>query len=1218
MPLSYPKEKYINLTMSKGIQLRVTIKWEAFSDPLMRTSLSLFISAVMLTSLLFGMSQSYAESSLGNEPKFSEKISAADAWVTSAGGSGSDMAWDMVLDSQGNSYVTGSFSGSATFGSTTLNSIGGIDGFVAKMDNLGNWVWASQIAGSHEDWGAGIDIDSNGNVYVTGPFINNQDSTSPSVQLGSHYLNAHSQSTYDMFVGKLDSSGNWAWAETSNKIEELDINTYQYVEQFGQVLTTDIKVFNNSITISGSYNGKIFAYTDSQGDWYYESSKDSSGFTTTDAYVGFLDLDGTWGSQHGWGGSSQSDAATAVASSPTGDYWYIAGSFANTVEFIGGTTITSSGGSQDIWIMQITDGGEVEWVISAGGTGTDTLRDMVVDSSDALYAVGEFEGSLAAFGSHRLTSNSGGSDVFAAKVASDNTWVWAKQGGGASDDNGFSIALSPDESAVYTVGQIAGSSTFENTGASQLISTSGPSDAFVAVSSASTGNWDDVFVAGGPSAGDRAWGIDIDSQNITHTTGRFKGTSNGLAEFGSDDISSSGDFDIFVWKGLIEDDDDDRVPNEEDDCPQVWGNATVSPHIGCPDADGDGYADVDDTHPNEPTQWRDQDGDGYGDNPTGNLADDCPTINGTSTIDLIGCTDTDGDGWSDQRDAFPIEPTQWNDSDGDGYGDNWNDDDLTSNFGTLGLGQYVFGAVDMDYCPTLPGVDTFDNPGCPDTDVDGWSDVTDDFINNPTQWQDSDGDGWGDNSSSGATQGDDLPFDETQYQDRDGDGWGDFDEGNNPDEFPDDGTQQTDLDGDGYGDNLSGNDGDACPETWGNSWRDVLGCPDVDGDGTSDDGDMFPSDWSQWHDSDGDGLGDNWANPHWNDSREAHWPGEFIPGATNSDRNPLDRDGDGWEDENATGGLEPWDDCLDEPGDSWQDRFGCPDSDGDGWSDDYDAFPTEPTQWRDSDMDEFGDEPSGQNGDNCPTIRGSSEHDRLGCPDTDNDGWSDPMDELSASPWNVSQGADLFPADPLRWNQSHVISDSSSGYSVDGGLAAGLGLGALIAMMFVMVFAVIIIKLRSNDDYEDYEDEYEDDDEEVSRAGEIARSWQQDSTQETIAAPISEASYSQQISQEYVAPPPPNTENTLSAATQAVDVLTIPDAPTPPNEPMQTSSDPLMNDMDTNLAMTLLGGSEDVEESEVEDSEEETAEATEDDSSEDTTEPAEEKQEWSDDEDPWA
>ena len=210
----------------------------------MSRRLVLFIAVVMSSSLLLGMSHSYAESSLEPAPKFSGKISAADAWVTAAGGSGSDMAWDMVLDAQGNSFVTGSFSGSATFGSTTLNSIGGIDGFVGKMDNLGNWVWVSQISGSHEDWGAGIDIDTNGNVYVTGPFINNQDSTSPSVQLGSYTLSAHTQSTYDMFVGKLDSGGNWLWAETSNKLEELDFNTLQYVEQFGQVLPTDIKVFN--------------------------------------------------------------------------------------------------------------------------------------------------------------------------------------------------------------------------------------------------------------------------------------------------------------------------------------------------------------------------------------------------------------------------------------------------------------------------------------------------------------------------------------------------------------------------------------------------------------------------------------------------------------------------------------------------------------------------------------------------------------------------------------------------------------------------------------------------------------------------------------------------------------------------------------------------------------------------------------------------------------
>jgi hypothetical protein len=1148
-----------------------------------------------------GISHNFVEIELDSSRQFqlnfAEKTSPADIWATPAGGAGSDMAWDMVLDSSGNSFLTGSFSGSATFGNTVLNSIGGLDGFVAKMDSSGNWVWASQIAGNYEDWGAGIDLDTNGNVYVTGPFINNQDSTSPSVQLGSYTLSAHTQSTYDMFVGKLDSSGNWLWAETSNKIEELDINTFQYVEQFGQVLPTDIKVFNNSITISGSYNGKIYAYYDN-GDWYYESSTDSSGFTTTDAYVGFINLDGTWGSQHGWGGSSQYDAATAVAPSPSGNYWYIAGTFADTVEFVGGTTLTSSGGTQDIWIMQITDGGNVEWVISAGGTGTDTLRDMVVDNSDALYAVGEFEGSLASFGSHRLTSNTGGSDVWVAKVNVNNNWQWAKQGGGASDDQGFSIALSPDESAVYTVGQIAGASTFENTAESQLISTSGPSDAFVAVSSTSTGNWDDVFVAGGPSAGDRAWAIDVDSQNITHTAGRFKGTSSGPAEFGSDDIVSAGDFDVFVWKGLIEDDDDDRVANEDDDCPTVWGNATVSPYIGCPDADGDGYADVDDSHPSVPTQWRDTDGDGYGDNPDGFEADNCTTIPGTSTIDLLGCEDSDSDGWSNVRDAFPTEPTQWNDSDGDQFGDNWDDESLTPTYQSLGLGGFVFGAVNMDYCPTIPGVDTLDNPGCPDTDGDGWSDVTDDFINNPTQHQDTDGDGWGDNHSAGSTQSDYLPFDETQYQDQDGDGWGDNQDGNNPDTFPLDETQQTDVDGDGFGDNLSGNNGDACPDVWGDSWRDRLGCPDVDGDGASDDGDTFPSDWSQWSDSDNDGQGDNWANPHWNETRKPHWPGEFIPGATNSDKHPLDWDADGWEDENATNGAEPWDDCPEEAGDSWQDRFGCLDSDGDGWSDDNDIFKDDSTQWRDTDRDGFGDEPNGMNGDACPTIRGDSEHDRLGCPDTDTDGWSDPMDTLSPNPWNTSQGADLFPADPARWNQSHVI-DTSNSASPDGGLAAGIGLGALIAMMFVMVFVIVILKFRQNDEYDEYEDEYEDEDDDsrTSRAAEISRSWQEHGT-----APPPPPEGAELINSASTSPPPPTAANTLLSSSTSVQ---IPAAPEPPSEPMQISDEGVMDSMDTNLAMSLLDSNDD---SEIEGESESKEESPEDETVEDPI----------DDDDPWA
>ena len=50
---------------------------------------------------------------------------------------------------------------------------------------------------------------------------------------------------------------------------------------------------------------------------------------------------------------------------------------------------------------------------------------------------------------------------------------------------------------------------------------------------------------------------------------------------------------------------------------------------------------------------------------------------------------------------------------------------------------------------------------------------------------------------------------------------------------------------------------DDCPDDAGNSTIDQLGCPDFDGDGYSDSGDLFPSNPGEWYDTDGDGTGDN-------------------------------------------------------------------------------------------------------------------------------------------------------------------------------------------------------------------------------------------------------------------------------------------------------------------------------------------------------------------------
>ena len=47
----------------------------------------------------------------------------------------------------------------------------------------------------------------------------------------------------------------------------------------------------------------------------------------------------------------------------------------------------------------------------------------------------------------------------------------------------------------------------------------------------------------------------------------------------------------------------------------------------------------------------------------------CPDIFGNSTLDVFGCVDADGDGYSNLLDKFPNNPDLWQDSDDDGVTD---------------------------------------------------------------------------------------------------------------------------------------------------------------------------------------------------------------------------------------------------------------------------------------------------------------------------------------------------------------------------------------------------------------------------------------------------------------------------------------------------------------------------------------------------------------------
>jgi hypothetical protein len=91
-------------------------------------------------------------------------------WVRTIGGPNSDLVGQLGLDANENIYVTGTFQDTAYFGSTMLNNSTNKDWFLAKYNTNGTFIWAKQTnAISTINYGA-QSTDNNGNTYCSGTF----------------------------------------------------------------------------------------------------------------------------------------------------------------------------------------------------------------------------------------------------------------------------------------------------------------------------------------------------------------------------------------------------------------------------------------------------------------------------------------------------------------------------------------------------------------------------------------------------------------------------------------------------------------------------------------------------------------------------------------------------------------------------------------------------------------------------------------------------------------------------------------------------------------------------------------------------------------------------------------------------------------------------------------------------------------------------------------
>lgn len=163
-------------------------------------------------------------------------------WAKSMGGVSDDRGQAVSVDALGNVYTTGWFVGTADFdpadgANFPLTSSGGVsdaDIFVSKLNSGGSFVWAKSMgAASSADVGYGIFADPSGNVYTTGVFNNTAD-FDPGV---ATTYNLDSDGGTDIFISKLDSSGNFVWAKRTGGTSD-DYGYDIFVDRRGAVYAT--------------------------------------------------------------------------------------------------------------------------------------------------------------------------------------------------------------------------------------------------------------------------------------------------------------------------------------------------------------------------------------------------------------------------------------------------------------------------------------------------------------------------------------------------------------------------------------------------------------------------------------------------------------------------------------------------------------------------------------------------------------------------------------------------------------------------------------------------------------------------------------------------------------------------------------------------------------------------------------------------------------------
>ncbi|TNE47443.1 MAG: hypothetical protein EP343_19935 [Deltaproteobacteria bacterium] len=386
---------------------------------------NLYVTGRFRGELTFGSTTLSAPSS--DEMLYVAKMTSSGQWawaVTTSNGNGSG-SYDMTVDGSGNVYVVGQSQGTTKLGSCSYASKGGSDIFVAKLNSNGACQWVAGGGGGSFDFGHSVVVGSQGNVYVTG-YVNGTGS------FGS--LSLSNKGSNDLFVGKLDPTGQWLWV-TNNGSSSYDYGYGIAIDKADNLYITGVV---NGVGTFGSLtlsnNGK------------------------RDLFVGKMNDKGEWQWVTNGGGSGE-DYGRGIAVDASGNV-FVVGEYSATATF--GTTTLSSQSKRDIFVGKLDNTGKWFWGKSAGGASNNYGSAIDVNAKGNVFITGRSQGGSPVFGSTTLKGYPGSYYIYVSSLDTNGAWRWTKAAevyNAEGSPTGESIVAGPNDTA-YVSGFYAGVASF--------------------------------------------------------------------------------------------------------------------------------------------------------------------------------------------------------------------------------------------------------------------------------------------------------------------------------------------------------------------------------------------------------------------------------------------------------------------------------------------------------------------------------------------------------------------------------------------------------------------------------------------------------------------------------------------------------------------------------------------------------------------------------------